>query len=62
VRYFKLSPELADGLSSAICDGVEPVVMAIRAWLEEFRDEPGESFSVEVVELDPVDVENLPDI
>jgi len=60
--YFLLSPELSDGVSITVSDSIDVVVEAVGDWLAEFREEPGESFSISVVDLDPNEVENLPDI
>lgn len=60
--YFLLSPELTDGQNATVSDDVDAVVQAVRDWLIEFREEVGEHFSIDVVELDPETVESLPDI
>lgn len=60
--FFLLSPELADGEHSTVTEHPEMVLEAIRAWVDEFRDTPGESFQVSVVKMVPEEVENLPEI
>lgn len=60
--FYLLSPELADGQHQTVTEHREMVLAAIGAWMDEFHDSPGEAFSVQVVEMLPEEVENLPDI
>ncbi len=48
--YFKMSPELSDGQRSEICKDPEMVLERIKAWLDEFKDYPGE-FTVESIKM-----------
>lgn len=60
--FYLLSPELADGQHATVTENPDMVLQAIRAWMEEFHDTPGEAFQVSVVEMLPEEVENLPEI
>ena len=60
--FFKLSPELVDGDHWTPVDTIEQVLTAVRAWCEEFRDEIGEEFSVEIIDMTDAEVEALSDI
>ena len=60
---FKLSPELSDGDHWTIVDNKSSVLEAISIWCDEFSSDcPGESFSVETVEMSQAEVEALPEI
>lgn len=59
---FKLSPELVDGDSWAVVDDEKAALKSVKAWLDEAKDCPGESFSVEVVEMSDKEVESLPEL
>ncbi len=59
---FKLSPDLTDGEHHAIVEDRYAVLSAIKDWMDEFEDQPGESFSVETEEMTPEEIEALPEI
>lgn len=61
VRY-QLSPELGDGLSYSIADNSDQLLRAVFVWCREFGSEPGESFSVQTVEMTDKEVEALPEV
>jgi hypothetical protein len=60
--FYLLSPELADGQHSTVTENREMVFQAIAAWMDEFHDTPGESFTVQIVKMLPEEVESLPEI
>ena len=58
----QLSPELADGDSSTVCDNLRGLIESITAWYDEFKDQPGEGFQVEVIEMSKAEVDALPQL
>lgn len=60
---FKLSSELADGQHWTVCDKIEDVFTAIRAWHDDGQSGiEGEGFQIEMVEMSDAEVEALPDL
>ena len=62
-KRLKLDPDLADGQHWTVYDPDEkrsPLEEQLRAWLEEAR--PGETLTIEAVEMTDAEVEALPDI
>jgi len=62
-RYLKLSPELGDGYVSSIvpADEERTVLDAVRVWLREAMP-PGESCTIEVVEMTGAEFDALIDL
>jgi len=60
---FKLSPELSDGFNYTIVKTKEQVLEIIGIWCDEAANySPGESCSIEIVEMSDAEIEALPDI
>lgn len=49
--YFKLSPELSDGISPEITKDMSAIQDRVLNWIDEFSGSSGESFSIETVEM-----------
>lgn len=60
--YFKLPAELVDGQHWTPVDNIDIVLSSVRTWCEEFQKYPGESFTIETVEMTEEEVNALPDI
>jgi len=58
----KLSPELSDGEHWTVVDTPEALFDAIRVWWDEMKDQPGEGFQVETVDMSDAEVAALPSI
>ena len=58
----KLSPELVDGNHWTVCDNESGLLEAVREWYRGFKDDVGERFTVEVVDMTDAEIEALPDI
>lgn len=58
----KLSKELSDGEHWSVCDNERGLVESVRAWYDEFKDEIGESFTIEIIEMTDSEIEALPDL
>ncbi len=58
----KFSPELVDGDHWTVCDNERGLLGAVRAWYDEFKDQIGEQFTVEVVDMTEAEIEALPEI
>lgn len=60
---FKLSPELADGQHWTVCNTIEEVFTAIKAWHDDGQSQiKGEGFQIEMVEMTDEKVAALPDL
>jgi hypothetical protein len=60
--FFKVSPDLSDGDHWTIVDGIDVLMGHIKTWCEEFYDQPGYGFEVEVVEMTRAEVDALPEL
>ena len=60
--FIKLSPELTDGIHWTPVDNWPGFLESIKAWYDEFHDQVGEHFEVEVIEMTDAEVEVLPDL
>ena len=60
--YVRLSPELVDGHHWRAINDKAAFLESVGMWWNEFHDQPGESFSVDVIEMTEAEVEALPDI
>ena len=58
--YYKLSPELNDGHANCVVETEDELRGIIEDWIIEFGEIPGESFSVEVVEMTTEEFGKLP--
>jgi len=62
IKIIKLSPELGDGDHVSVVNTTEEVLEAVKNWLENFKDEPGESCSITIEEMSKKDFDELPDL
>ena len=65
--YFKLSPELGDGLNDSIVDsddfGISLILESVKEWCEEMRHEVnGESIQIELVMLTDEELKAMPEL
>ena len=59
---FKCSPELADGDHWTVVDTPEQLAELVTEWARYNKENTGESFEVETVEMSDDDVAALPDL
>lgn len=60
--YFRVSPELSDGVNWSIVEDTDVLLESIREWCDEFTAYPGEGFAVEVVEMTDEELEALSEL
>ncbi len=62
--YLKLPPEIVDGEHWTVVDNTGAALEAMKTWCDEFLDypDPGESITIELVEMTLAEVDALPDI
>ena len=60
--FVKLSPELTDGQHWVPVDNKSAFLESVEMWWDEFHDEVGAAFDVEVIEMTQAEVDALPDI